>query len=167
MPGTLGGKGDAMRPLRRTSIPAGRSRLNCDQRRLFFAGYAASVSGSLSVHVFTPSGFAPFPIAWSTSCAISSCRASSNRTCRYARTPWPPNCASARFRYARTLAATHKLLPLRPSTHALLTAWTNRRDAKVRKLIASHLEHTLAVCAACCRRARQRPPTVGKKQSRK
>lgn len=52
--------------------------------------------------------------------------------------------------------------------HEMLDAWTNRRDAKVRKLITSHLEHTLGDLRSVLRSSgTTRPPAVRKKRSRK
>ena len=52
--------------------------------------------------------------------------------------------------------------------HEMLDAWTKRRDARVRKLITQHLEHTLADLRTALRPvAVQGSTPVSKKRARK
>ena len=54
-------------------------------------------------------------------------------------------------RYVRKhLEPKGRVLRAEAEHHEMLEAWIKRRDARVRKLITEHLEHTLAICAVPC-----------------
>jgi DNA-binding GntR family transcriptional regulator len=71
-------------------------------------------------------------------------------------------------RYVRKhLEPKGRVLRAEAEHHEILDAWTNRRDAKVRKLITSHLEHTLADLRPVMPASVTRRPAARKKHSRK
>jgi DNA-binding GntR family transcriptional regulator len=72
-------------------------------------------------------------------------------------------------RYVRKhLEPKGRVLRAEAEHHEMLDAWINRRDAKVRKLITSHLEHTLGdLRAVLPPSATARPPAARKKRARK